>query len=465
MRVIFVHGWSVTHANTYGQLPLALSSAAEAAGLELDLHHLFLGRYISFKDEVTMNDIARAMDRALRDLPGNNDGRITPFSCITHSTGGPVVRHWVNRFYGADSLDSLPLDHLVMLAPANHGSTLAKLGKARVGRIKAWFQGIEPGQRVLDWLSLGSDGQWDLNRDYLDYSFTNNGFFPFVLIGQGIDHQFYDFLNSYLVEKGSDGVVRVAGANMNYRFFSLIQALDQVIRKRPLTYALAPGEEVGFSDGAALGVYDEYSHSGTKMGIMRSIKEADTQAPIVQDILKCFQVTDPAGYETRKKELEALTAREQKDSKMDRYSMLVFNILDDQGRRIAKDDYDLILLAGKTYLPQHLPRGFFVDRQMNNRTGRLVYYLDADKMGEIKDGKFGFRLIVRPSSGFSYYCAGEFQSGHIQLDAILSPNETTYMDIKIHRFVDKNVFRFDPATEKPVNFKGIKPSGANVDNE
>jgi len=51
-----------------------------------------------------------------------------------------------------------------MLAPANHGSALAKLGKARVGRLKAWFNRIEPGQRILDWLSLGSEGQWQLNK-------------------------------------------------------------------------------------------------------------------------------------------------------------------------------------------------------------------------------------------------------------------------------------------------------------
>eukprot|EP01031_Cornospumella_fuschlensis_P043536 gene43536-53229_t len=43
-----------------------------------------------------------------------------------------------------------------MLAPANFGSALAQLGKGRVGRLKAWFSGVEPGQGVLDWLELGS---------------------------------------------------------------------------------------------------------------------------------------------------------------------------------------------------------------------------------------------------------------------------------------------------------------------
>ncbi len=165
MRLIFVHGWSVTNTDTYGELPEALGTVASSYGLALEVQHLYLGKYVSFHDEVTLDDIARALNRALRDLPGN-DGEIEEFSCITHSTGGPVVRYWVDRYYGTRELESCPLQHLVMLAPANHGAALAVLGKERVSRIKSWFSGVEPGQRVLDWLSLGSEGQWSLNHNF-----------------------------------------------------------------------------------------------------------------------------------------------------------------------------------------------------------------------------------------------------------------------------------------------------------
>ena len=462
MRLIFVHGWSVTNTNTYAEMPQALSAAAAAHKFEIDIQHVYLGRYISFHDEVTVDDISRAMDRALRELPGNSDVKITPFSCITHSTGGPVVRHWVDRYYGKEKLDQLPLRHLVMLAPANHGSTLARLGKKRVGRIKSWFQGIEPGQRVLDWLCLGSDGQWSLNERYLDYDCAGNGFFPFVLTGQGIDHKLYDFLNSYLVEKGSDGVVRVAGASMNYRYFSLVQSREKIIRKRPQTYVLEPEGSVRTPKPLALGVYAGYSHSGAKMGIMRSIKRDDMAAPIIQDILKCFKVESVDDYQVRAGELSKLTKQQQ--AKDDRFCMLVFNVSDDQGEHLGEDDYDLYLLAGNQYQPQKMPKGFFKDRQMNNKSGRLVYYLDAGKMKDIKDGKFGLRIVARPSSGFSYYCAAEFRSDGVDAKNILRPNETTYVDIKLHRFVDKNVFRLDPAKNGPVNFKRIKPSGDSINN-
>ncbi|WP_167631986.1 esterase/lipase family protein [Mariprofundus ferrooxydans] len=459
MQLIFVHGWSVTNTNTYGGLPEALAKAG-GTEMDLDIRHIYLGRYISFHDQVTLDDIARAMDRALRDLPGNGDTHIEPFSCITHSTGGPVLRFWVDKYYGPDAqqgLNDLPLKHLVMLAPANHGSALAKLGKARVGRIKAWFSGVEPGQRVLDWLCLGSEGQWQLNERALAYDYAAHGFYPFVLIGQGIDRSLYDFLNNYLVEPGSDGVVRVSGANMNYRYLSLTQSRDQVIRKQPRTLALNPDGDVRASKPVPLGVYNGYSHSGKKMGIMASIAGDDDQAPVVQDILACFRVESAADYLRRAAELELLTDSQQAGT--DRFCMFVFNICDDQGEQIGEGDYDLYLLAGNNYQPQKLPKGFFKDSQMNSQSGRLVYYLDANRMEEIRDGKFGLRVVARPTDGFSYYCPAEFRSEGMAAAGILKPNQTTYVNIILHRFVDEAVFRFDPATAARTNFKRIKPSG------
>lgn len=461
MNLIFVHGWSVTHTDTYGGLPEALVAAASAYQLDLTIQHINLGRYISFHDEVTLDDIARALDQALHDLPGN-EGAIQPFSCITHSTGGPVVRHWVNYHYGPNRLSELPLRHLVMLAPANHGSALAVLGKARVGRIQAWFSGVEPGQRVLDWLSLGSAGQWQLNHDYLAYEFVGNNFYPFVLTGQGIDEKFYDFLNNYLVERGSDGVVRVAGANLNYRYFAVEQS-DELLQKNPPTYRLIedPAQPVRVSKPVPLGVYDGYSHSGKEMGIMASIKPSEPPQAVVDDILRCLQVESAEAFQERATELATLTEAQQ--SGKERYAMLIFDIHDDRGNRFAQDDFDVFLLGGKEYQPQNLPKGFFKDRQINAWTGNLVYYLNVDKMNEIKDGRFGLRIVARPSSGFSFYFAGEFRSDGASYADIIVPNQTTYVDITLRRQVDKNVFRFDYGEQARVDFKNLKPSGEVVE--
>jgi hypothetical protein len=57
----------------------------------------------------------------------------------------------------------------------------------------------------------------------MQYNLLDAGLYTFVLTGQTIDRSFYDNLNSYTDEAGSDGVVRVTAANMNYG----LQRLEQ----------------------------------------------------------------------------------------------------------------------------------------------------------------------------------------------------------------------------------------------
>ena len=143
MLIVFVHGWSVTNTNTYGGLPSALIKNA-LPDKEIKVEHLYLGKYVSFADEVNVDDIARGMQHAVNAeiLPKLAKGE--RFACITHSTGGPVVRKWIDIFFKGQ-LDKCPLQHLVMLAPANHGSALAQLGKGRLSRMKFFAEGVQPG--------------------------------------------------------------------------------------------------------------------------------------------------------------------------------------------------------------------------------------------------------------------------------------------------------------------------------
>jgi len=399
-------------------------------------------------------------------LPGNTN-KIGPFSAITHSTGGPVVRYWQELFYGARNLAASPLRHLVMLAPANHGSALAALGKRRVGRLKAWFSGVEPGQGVLDWLCLGSDGQWQLNESTLSYKNAKNNFFPFVLTGQGIDTSFYDFLNNYLVESGSDGVVRVCGANLNYRFLALQQE-DEVLRKKPLKTRLIAHQTrpLKTSSPVPLGVFSQYSHSGDKMGIMRSPLVSKTRVhPVVSEILKCLLVKNANQYNKRFDELEELSDQEQakkptgKKDKISQYSMLVLNVHDQYGNQFGRDEVEVVLLGGPSYSPARLPKGFLVDRQLNNQSNRLVFFINAKKMKNINAGLFGLRIVARPQSGFAYYNEGEFRSEGLSLEKVFTPNQTTYVDITMKREIDKNVFQLQRGDRKHEDFSGVQPAG------
>ena len=89
--LVFVHGWSATSTSTYGTLPQRVQQRAAAAGLAVSVADLWLSEYVSFDDIVTMDDLVRGFDHALRqlDLPDE------PFACVTHSFGGPLVRSWL----------------------------------------------------------------------------------------------------------------------------------------------------------------------------------------------------------------------------------------------------------------------------------------------------------------------------------------------------------------------------------
>ena len=468
MILVFVHGWSVTNTDTYGGLPAALVKNAPA-NLDLQITHLYLGKYISFADEVKVDDIARGMQHALSAevLPKLAKGE--RFACITHSTGGPIVRKWID-LYHRGKLEKCPLGHLVMLAPANHGSALAQLGKGRLARMKFFADGVEPGTGVLDWLELGSDQSWALNCDWRDYDSVPAGLYPFVLTGQKIDRNMYDNLNAYTDEAGSDGVVRVAAASLNYGLIRLKQDDDGTLK-------MLKDERAART---ALGVLPGRSHSGDKIGILGSVKaDDDGTHPTVKWTLSCLQVASAAAYNRLVKELDELTVQTQRDEHeekvkklfvfertfiTDRYCMMVFKLTDDRENPLV--DYDILFTAGPDYDPNHLPPGFFVDRQRNLFSpGKLTYYMDYDVMNawfskpEL-EGKFGVRIGARPSEGFAYYTVAEHQGTFAGLKKYFEPNQTLMVEVELKRQVVEGVFRLTQSLT-PEDFKH-QPKGAEL---
>jgi hypothetical protein len=468
MKLLFVHGWSVTSKRTYGGMPAALAAQAPAHGLQLDLKEVFLGRYISFRDEVRMDDLERAFDRAVRDALGVGPAAAIPrFSCITHSTGGPLVRCWVDRYYGATSLAKCPLEHLIMLAPPNHGSALAQLGKATLGRMKAWAEGIEPGQQILDWLELGSDGQRALNLDFLHYDLpalhaAGVRHFPVVLTGETIDRSLFDYINSYTGEPGSDGVVRAASANLDARWLTLVQTDTPIAALRfKGTTALETRETtVRQPAPTVFRLIPDASHSGDKIGIIKSVKAANAaKKEVVARTLEALKIRSGADYNAAIAAARAANTTLQAVGQ--RYFQIVFSVRDDEGRPVH--DFDIILLGGPDYDPDALPKGFFRDRQKNRANRNAVtYYMNHDVMMGTTDRKFGFRVIARPDNGFARYTPAEFHSDTMTLDAVIDPNVTTYVDIVLKRRVDAESARFDPESDGYTEFKNTRPSGREV---
>ncbi len=483
LTLVFVHGYSVVDLTTYGELPLRIRNEAAARNINLKVEEIFLGKYISFQDEVQVADVSRAFQSALHiQLKALLDkgGR---FICVTHSTGGPVVREWF-QFYYAGKKEVCPMSHLVMLAPANFGSALAQLGKGRLSRMKTWFQGVEPGQGVLDWLELGSKDAWEVNVDWIinaDKYISIDQTFPFVLSGQSIDRKFYDHLNAYTGELGSDGVIRLAAANLNSRYIHLAQTKDRLNIE---TFQEAPKTAFRIISGKA--------HGGPTMGIMNSVKKElkDVKSKETLDsIFRCIQIKDKAGYNQLAKAFaeENIIVQEQelvekqvkklvKDRFFihDRYFQVIFKVVDEQGYPVS--DFDLLLL-GPNHDPGNLPEGFFKDRQRNKNSPNVItYYFNFDLMvgceaviepkskkvlREAQPGisELGIQIIPRPQEGFVRYMPCMLHAHTELMDKVSDPNSTTLIEIKLKRLVSDKVFQLVPVQGDKMpkdNFKKTK---------
>jgi alpha-beta hydrolase superfamily lysophospholipase len=486
--IVFVHGWSVTHTDTYGGLPERLAAEAAAAGRALQVRDLRLAKYVSFHDEVRVEDIARGMEAAVRAELGDLIARRERFAVVTHSTGGPVAREWWWRSYASrKGAGTCPMSHLVMLAPANFGSALAQLGKGRISRIKSWAGGVEPGTGVLDWLEHGSGESWALNEAWIRGRFGKPepaGVFSFVLTGQRVDRSLYDHLNSYTGESGSDGVVRVAAANLNAALLRLEQGRGNEIGKLTAVGRLlrAPRSVFRLVSGT--------THSGKDMGIMRSVDAHPNGAgkEVTDAILRCFAVGSAVEYAALCDAFAAETAKIQAAEQVevqkipvlpdrvyvhDRTSLVIFRVRDTEGYPLQ--DFDLEL-TGASDDPDLLPEGFFKDRQRNQRAKNvLTYFFNYDLMTgceAVPDprqpgewvrkerrgaDRLGLRVTPRPASGFVRYCAGAAQADPKTLKAVIRPNETTLVDVVLRRLVHRGVFEMDRGDAPRADFRKVKP--------
>lgn len=457
--LVFVHGWSVTDTAVYGEMPQRLQQAAAAAGLALEPTDLRLSEYVSFNDAVTMKDLVRGFDHALRDLHLAGPG----FACVAHSAGGPVVREWLRAQRDAPALHcALRLEHLVMLAPANFGSALARLGTGELERMQAWLHGVQPGLHILDWLELGSPGSLSLNLDFIHGADPlASGQFQFVLAGDRPDRSLYDALVPYTGEDGSDGVVRIAAANLNACHAVLaVQDGARLDGDDALSLTLQRGPRCAFKMIAGA------SHSGPAHGILTSA------APLtVATIVRCLQVRDAAGYaalceafdrenaqrDADKVELEPAGPFPPRVHIHDPCSQVIVRLTDEAGYPLV--GAGCLFTAGPQASPDHMPPGFMLDRQTNSRAPDTVtLYLDYSLLAgdaRVADPRHPRRTlraavpshrpygaIIRPAdlAGLVHHALARSVPGDDLFD-LLAPHQTTVLDVVLPRKLHAGVFR------------------------
>ncbi len=488
-HIVFVHGWSVCGTDTYGKLPERLAKVIPG----ITVSHLRLAKYISFRDEVLMNDVARAMEAAVQ-----KDLNLPPgakFAAITHSTGGPVVRTWLHQYYLRQGRPC-PMSHVVHLAAAHYGSALAQLGKSTLGHIKSFAQGIEPGVGILDWLELGSRESLALNTEWAGLGPITSGpdpVFQFCLIGQQIDRKIYDPLNSYTGEVASDGTVRVPAANLNTCHVRLVQKAPtaaQLSKRQPSALVFdTPGTVQ--SQQVPFALIPGASHVGERKGIMRSVRAVGPTPDVVQRIQEALAVTDQAQYaqvvqsfeaeRARVHDLEAVEVENQifidRYFLHDRCGMVIVRVRDDEGNVPGNLR---ITFLGTNNDPNGLPEGFLVDRQMNRKNPGVVtfffncavMYGDKARVITLPNGKnktiraslpglsdFGLLVEADPAEGFAHYHPAHAKATPDLLRTILRPDETTVLDITLNRIVREKTFAL---TDKlaPEDFRKVPPGNA-----
>jgi len=442
MPVAILHGWSDTARSFRGLAEVIRQGLGDTPV------RVRLADWISLHDDVTVPDLAAAMERAWRAaaMP------IAPRSAdlVVHSTGALVAREWMTRYY---TPETVPVRRLVMLAPANFGSGLAHKGHSFIARaVKGWGNGFQTGAGILRALEIASPYTAALaDRDLFGGKrwYGRGGVLATVLIG----NEGYDGVRSIANEPGSDGTVRFATANLNALRVDLVVgstpgtvASVRTLRARGATaFAIVPGHDHG------------------------SIRQKGKGAPAAlrdQLLLEALRVTDadypdhegPGGVFPWQARLDRHTAGVQAATLQN----TVVHLADDCGhdvtdffvefyreprkpdKRFEQSFYSSVIRHVHVYKPNPAWRGLYLD------TGRLHAYNQGDRpaLPQLYLSVAATPEFAPPRKpvGYSSFATGS-HVGELRIPAerlghYFAAHRTLILRTVIPRQVDERIFAF-----------------------
>lgn len=431
-KVFLIHGWSATETTTYQALHLQLARHG------FDLRYIYLGRYVSLDNEVEVGDIAHAMDRALTEQLGKPPW-LDRLHMITHSTGALVVKQWLMDYYSGPRAEKRPLKNIIFLAAPHFGSRLAHHGRAMVSQVLV-TRGPS-GKHILNALELGSAHSWTANSALLaPDGWLRKGIRPFCLAGDRVPRDvFKSKIFPAAFERGSDGVVRVPAANLNFRRYRL-DAGTRRFRKRG---------EVTRVPFAAL---ERYVHSGEEHGIMNSIStRADMRKPAYQNlklILECLRVRNSADYTRMYERLSRITRTTRKKRRT--FAQLDLWFRDETGAPV--DDY--VWELGVYVDGRERPSKTIAHTHKNEvDASHFTVFLD---LGQFEpDSTYFMRIRTASGTPLYHYHPGEFTvqlSGRQLLD-IISADQTTQIEVVFGRRAHSRLFRFHRGDDEDLHVR------------
>ena len=358
--ILLLHGYSVRTLNSWGKLPALLQAEGFKAA------SLFYAAFISLDDYVSCDDLATALEDQVSALEAKGVNLSTT-ALVAHSTGAIIARRWMldRREKGL-----APLSHFISCAGANHGSTLAQLGRGGLARIfRHITESSSVGQRVLTDLDYGSDFLRRLNFEWLDA--WNAPEKPlcdetFCFSLGGTDHAYWqNQLTWQSRECGSDGTVRISAANLNYRIINVEPPYTMMTTKtlsRPAPHLIVETEKryshtsesqpdtLCLVISGAENAINEITHfgrvpepiSGTAFGILEGIANPN-ERPFVA-LKEAMGVTDRASYDALAKNWTAESVAWTSKNLDEGCSTIVVTMRDVNGR--PADD-SLVLIRDK----------------------------------------------------------------------------------------------------------------------
>lgn len=436
--IVVLHGWSDNY-ESFRNLAEFLHDRLQRPVIDIDLVD-----WVSLDDELTYGDLRYAFEQAwkaskLPTAPGSVDA-------VVHSTGALVIRDWMTAYY---QRDTVPIEHLLMLAPANYGSPLAHKGREFYGRIlKGWKTGFQTGTKLLKGLELASPYTWDLAfRDVLVKTpwYGADGIMATVLVG----NTGYGGVRAAANEDGGDGTVLTSTANLN----SALVTMD-CTRPRP-SYALYGLQK---RQRAAFAVLEGDNHA--------TITMCDDQSPIDPDARRLIA----AALEVERKdwmkwydELAARTAKQvaaavtRRDSTFHTFQNTVIRVKDDWGNPVPSyfvefcehdEDADTNPLAAffhKSILQKVHPyeddpsyRSLYVDTSLlYNRIDKYRESLDVKLVAQPE-----FRNDGKPSAGYPAATTPAVPISYTRMPGVFEPHRTLFVDARIRREIHPGIVDF-----------------------
>jgi hypothetical protein len=440
---LIVHGYSEDSLGAYARFPDALAEAVP------DVQRIVLAAFNSLDDGVTIDDLAIAFERRMSALENSKPWNTADAVFICHSTGALVARRWLLNRLGS----GLPIpSHLITMAGAWHGSSLAQIGRTPLNYAKQYLsQHHTVGARVLQDLDYGSDFLLRLNKEWLSKRYGDGagasadaqmaGLFQFTMGGDSLGNDNSVRLLWQSSERGSDNTVRLSGANCNYTYLIADAGTGKMsaLPSAPQPHLIIPG----------------YSHYGPDTGILAAnvpTGDASAPAPPVAAIKEALAVHDETSYSAIIDAWSSRNALWIGSHQDDANATIVFNVRDSGGASIG-DCYIGILDAHEPGLNVQLPTSnqdalvkallavtpSLQEQQPihnNVELGSYSFYVNVPQFNSINV----HLVTVEAQNDGSTVTYGplNYTVDHATVEHLVFPNQFTYVDLVLPRNADES---------------------------